>query len=117
MAGSLKRQNPDTHEDVVLVRALRDSNLPKFRQQGALLFQVSPLFPFGLLAFLWPLLSQMIILRWEIFPGTACHTSQPNMVCFHFMDFIVPNENFPQESLGGFPEGKPAAVGYTSQPN
>ena len=41
MAGSLKRQNPDKHEDVVLIRALRDSNLPKFLQQDALLFQVS----------------------------------------------------------------------------
>ena len=41
MAGSLKRQNPDKLEDVVLIRALRDSNLPKFLQQDALLFQVS----------------------------------------------------------------------------
>ena len=63
MAGSLKRQNPDAHEDVVLIQAPRDRNLPKFRQQDALLFQVSPLFPFGLLAFVWSLLSQMIILR------------------------------------------------------
>ena len=40
MAGSLKRQNPDKAEDVVLIRALRDSNLPKFLAQDALLFQV-----------------------------------------------------------------------------
>jgi hypothetical protein len=40
MAGSLKRQNPDKNEDVVLIRALRDSNLPKFLQQDAVLFQV-----------------------------------------------------------------------------
>ncbi|KAL8568337.1 Dynein heavy chain 6, axonemal [Nucella lapillus] len=47
MAGSLKRQNPDKSEDVVLIRALRDSNLPKFLQQDALLFQaiLQDLFP------------------------------------------------------------------------
>lgn len=41
MAGSLKRQNPDKNEDVVLIRALRDSNLPKFLKDDAVLFQVS----------------------------------------------------------------------------
>jgi hypothetical protein len=40
MAGALKRQNPDKSEDVVLIRALRDSNLPKFLKQDAVLFQV-----------------------------------------------------------------------------
>ncbi|XP_059155726.1 dynein axonemal heavy chain 6-like isoform X2 [Physella acuta] len=47
MAGSLKRQNPDKAEDVVLIRALRDSNLPKFLTQDALLFRaiLSDLFP------------------------------------------------------------------------
>ena len=40
MAGSLKRQNPDKPEDVVLIRALRDSNLPKFLVDDAALFQV-----------------------------------------------------------------------------
>ncbi|XP_060075174.1 dynein axonemal heavy chain 6-like [Ylistrum balloti] len=47
MAGALKRQNPDKSEDVVLIRALRDSNLPKFLQQDALLFQaiLQDLFP------------------------------------------------------------------------
>ena len=33
MAGSLKRENPDIHEDITLIRALRDSNLPKFLAQ------------------------------------------------------------------------------------
>ncbi|XP_059176449.1 dynein axonemal heavy chain 6-like [Physella acuta] len=47
MAGSLKRQNPDKSEDVVLIRALRDSNLPKFLTNDAKLFQaiLSDLFP------------------------------------------------------------------------
>ncbi|XP_060586003.1 dynein axonemal heavy chain 6-like [Ruditapes philippinarum] len=47
MAGALKRQNPDKNEDVVLIRALRDSNLPKFLAQDAVLFQaiLSDLFP------------------------------------------------------------------------
>ena len=40
MAGSLKRQNPDKKEDIVLIRALRDSNLPKFLAQDAILFKV-----------------------------------------------------------------------------
>ena len=40
MAGSLKRQNPDKSEDVVLIRALRDSNLPKFLKDDVVLFQV-----------------------------------------------------------------------------
>lgn len=40
MAGSLKRANPDRNEDVVLICALRDSNLPKFLAEDALLFQV-----------------------------------------------------------------------------
>ncbi|MGH0158032.1 UNVERIFIED_CONTAM: hypothetical protein FKN15_035543 [Acipenser sinensis] len=47
MAGSLKRENPDLSEDVVLIRALRDSNLPKFLTDDALLFSgiLSDLFP------------------------------------------------------------------------
>ncbi|KAH9507168.1 Dynein heavy chain 6, axonemal [Bulinus truncatus] len=47
MAGTLKRQNPDKPEDVVLIRALRDSNLPKFLANDAKLFQaiLSDLFP------------------------------------------------------------------------
>lgn len=47
MAGSLKRENPDKSEDVVLIRALRDSNLPKFLADDAVLFQgiLSDLFP------------------------------------------------------------------------
>ncbi|XP_046391604.1 dynein axonemal heavy chain 6 [Ischnura elegans] len=47
MAGSLKRENPDKNEDVVLIRALRDSNLPKFLKDDAALFQgiLSDLFP------------------------------------------------------------------------
>ena len=40
MAGSLKRLNPDKSEDVVLIRALRDSNLPKFLKDDVVLFQV-----------------------------------------------------------------------------
>ena len=47
MAGALKRQNPDKKEDVVLMRALRDSNLPKFLADDAELFQgiLGDLFP------------------------------------------------------------------------
>lgn len=38
MAGSLKRENPEKLEDVVLLRALRDSNLPKFLADDTELF-------------------------------------------------------------------------------
>ncbi|XP_075260085.1 dynein axonemal heavy chain 6-like isoform X4 [Convolutriloba macropyga] len=39
MAGTLKRENPDKSEDVVLIRALRDSNLPKFLADDSILFR------------------------------------------------------------------------------
>ncbi|KAM7393703.1 hypothetical protein PAMP_020556 [Pampus punctatissimus] len=44
---SLKRDNPHLSEDVVLIRALRDSNLPKFLTDDAVLFGgiLSDLFP------------------------------------------------------------------------
>lgn len=40
MAGQLKRENPNIQEDLVLIRALRDSNLPKFLADDAILFKV-----------------------------------------------------------------------------
>ena len=47
MAGALKRSNPTLDEDIVLIRALRDSNLPKFLVQDAALFAaiLQDLFP------------------------------------------------------------------------
>ncbi|XP_037633762.1 dynein heavy chain 10, axonemal [Sebastes umbrosus] len=47
MAGELKRDSPDLSEDVVLMRALRDMNLPKF------VFEDVPLF-LGLISDLFP---------------------------------------------------------------
>lgn len=44
MAGSLKRENPFINENLVLIRALRDSNLPKFLKDDAILFQVYIIF-------------------------------------------------------------------------
>ena len=41
MAGALKRGNPGLNEDIVLIRALRDSNLPKFLADDAILFRVN----------------------------------------------------------------------------
>ena len=40
MAGSLKRADPDSSENVVLIKAMRDSNLPKFLKEDIPLFQV-----------------------------------------------------------------------------
>jgi dynein heavy chain len=47
MAGSLKRANPDLSEDVVLIKACRDSNVPKFLDADLPLFHaiVKDLFP------------------------------------------------------------------------
>jgi dynein heavy chain len=47
MAGGLLRANPDLKEDVTLIRALRDSNIPKFLKDDVILFQalISDLFP------------------------------------------------------------------------
>ena len=47
MAGGLKRANPDLDEDLVLIRALRDSNVPKFLADDLPLFAaiVQDLFP------------------------------------------------------------------------
>jgi dynein heavy chain len=47
MAGVLKRASPDLPEDAVLVRAMRDANLPKFLSQDAVLFEaiIGDLFP------------------------------------------------------------------------
>ena len=38
MAGTLKRSNPTVTEDIVLIRAMRDSNLPKFLQEDLPLY-------------------------------------------------------------------------------
>uniref|UniRef100_A0A1I8P355 AAA+ ATPase domain-containing protein n=1 Tax=Stomoxys calcitrans TaxID=35570 RepID=A0A1I8P355_STOCA len=38
MAGSLKRAAPDQREDITLIAALRDSNIPKFLSDDAILF-------------------------------------------------------------------------------
>ena len=47
MAGGLKRGNPDVPEDLVLIRALRDANVPKFLADDLPLFAaiVQDLFP------------------------------------------------------------------------
>jgi dynein heavy chain len=47
MAGTLKRANPDNKEEVVLIRAMRDSNIPKFLADDLPLFSalIQDLFP------------------------------------------------------------------------
>jgi dynein heavy chain, axonemal len=40
MAGLLKRENSIVDENVILIKALKDSNLPKFLKDDAVLFQV-----------------------------------------------------------------------------
>lgn len=47
MAGGLKRANPDDPEDAVLIRAMKDANVPKFLKDDLPLFAaiVQDLFP------------------------------------------------------------------------
>ncbi|KAK7201222.1 dynein heavy chain [Novymonas esmeraldas] len=47
MAGSLKRQSPNESEDMLLIRAMRDANVPKFLREDTTLFMalVKDLFP------------------------------------------------------------------------
>jgi dynein heavy chain len=47
MAGSLKRADPDLNEETILLRALRDMNMPKFIKEDAQLFKLllGDLFP------------------------------------------------------------------------
>ena len=47
MAGNLKRGQPNLNEDAVLIRAMRDSNLPKFLKEDLPLFNalIQDLFP------------------------------------------------------------------------
>jgi len=46
-AGLLKRQNPDMPEDLILMKAMRDINMPKFLNDDAILFEglIKDLFP------------------------------------------------------------------------
>ncbi|KAJ9472161.1 Dynein-1-beta heavy chain [Diplonema papillatum] len=47
MAGQLKRGSPDDDEEMLLIRAMRDSNIPKFLRDDTVLFQalIKDLFP------------------------------------------------------------------------
>ena len=47
MAGSIKRANPEMKENIILIRAMRDSNIPKFIKEDLPLFDalVQDLFP------------------------------------------------------------------------
>jgi dynein heavy chain len=47
MAGALRRKDPEVSEDVVLIRAMRDSNVPKFLSHDLPLF-------FGIIDDLFP---------------------------------------------------------------
>jgi dynein heavy chain, axonemal len=47
MAGNLKRQNPEESENSLLIRAMRDANVPKFLSEDLPLFSalITDLFP------------------------------------------------------------------------
>ncbi|KAJ8266677.1 hypothetical protein GJAV_G00133350 [Gymnothorax javanicus] len=70
MAGELKRGSPDLNEDMVLMRALRDMNLPKF------VFEDVPLF-LGLISDLFPGLDCPRV-RYPNFNDAVEHTLREN---------------------------------------
>lgn len=70
MAGSLKRGSPDLLEDMVLMRALRDMNLPKF------IFEDVPLF-LGLIG--------------DLFPGLDCPRVRHSFKSWFFTHFLNTN--------------------------
>ena len=83
MAGSLKRAEPNLPEDMLLIRAMRDSNIPKFLKDDAILFMalVTDLFPgIEIVDAVNP------VLRWR--PTVLCSSSpmppppRPSFVCF-----------------------------------
>lgn len=47
MAGGLKRAEPDVPEDIILIRAMQDSNIPKFLSHDTPLFNgiIEDMFP------------------------------------------------------------------------
>ena len=47
MAGKIKREDPNISEDLVLIRAMKDSNIPKFLKDDLPLFNaiIKDLFP------------------------------------------------------------------------
>uniref|UniRef100_A0A3Q0RWW0 Uncharacterized protein n=1 Tax=Amphilophus citrinellus TaxID=61819 RepID=A0A3Q0RWW0_AMPCI len=92
MAGELKRSSPDLSEDVVLMRALRDMNLPKF------VFEDVPLF-LGLISDLFPGLDCPRVRypnfndaveqtledkKYVILPNQVFHLAQPHISYFIF---------------------------------
>lgn len=72
MAGSLKRQYSDLLEDIVLMRALRDMNIPKF------VFDDVPLF-IGLIN--------------DLFPGIKADRVGSESLNAHIVDYLEKNNN------------------------
>lgn len=70
MAGSLKRQYADLLEDIVLMRALRDMNIPKF------VFEDVPLF-IGLIN--------------DLFPGIKADRVGQESLTAHIIDYMEKN--------------------------
>jgi dynein heavy chain len=52
MAGAMKRSAPDSPGDEVLIRAMREANIPKFLKDDVLLFNaiVQDLFPAAIIS-------------------------------------------------------------------
>ncbi|CAD7925016.1 unnamed protein product [Amoebophrya sp. A120] len=77
MAGDMKRGSPDLGEDVVLMRALRDMNIPKFVKQDVPLF-------LGLLN--------------DLFPGLDCPRVGNPELKQGIIDVLTENHNRPERS-------------------
>eukprot|EP00392_Amoebophrya_sp_AT5.2_P015197 g15396.t1 len=77
MAGDMKRGSPELGEDVVLMRALRDMNIPKFVKQDVPLFM-------GLLS--------------DLFPGLDCPRVGNPELKQGIIDVLTENHNKPAQS-------------------
>ena len=80
MAGSLKRSSPDMSEALVLMRALRDMNLPKF------VYDDVPLF-LGLINDLFPGKKPLCLLGVQSCMQTALHCSA-GIICMCGMQLV-----------------------------
>ncbi|KAH0628434.1 hypothetical protein JD844_009589 [Phrynosoma platyrhinos] len=94
MAGSLKRENPNLSEDVVLIRALRDSNLPKFLKDDAVLFRISN----NVILYMSVQLSHCGIIS-DLFPGVVIPEHDYGVLQSTIIDIMLSKGLQPEDTM------------------